>query len=54
VLQENPPPGENQLPEKGQLGKDDMFDIMVERMGKILELVESGHIFKSHVAIQTP
>jgi hypothetical protein len=54
VLQGNPPPGGNQLPEKGQLGKEDLFDIMTERMGKILELVESGHICKSHVVIQTP
>jgi hypothetical protein len=44
VLQENPPPGEDQLPEKGQLGKEDMFGKMVEQMGKILELVESGHL----------
>jgi hypothetical protein len=29
VLQENPPPREDQLPEKGQLGKKDMFGKMV-------------------------
>jgi hypothetical protein len=39
MLQGNPPPGEDQLPEKGQLGEEDMFNIMDERMGKILELV---------------
>lgn len=44
MLQENPPAGEDQLPEKGQLGKEDMFGIMAERMGKILELVESGYL----------
>jgi hypothetical protein len=54
VLQGNPPLIEDQLPEKGQLGKEDMFGIMAERMGEILELVENGHLFKSHVVIQTP
>ena len=53
-LQENPPPGEDQLREKRQLGKEDMFGIMIEQMGEILELVESVHLCKSHVAIQTP
>ena len=36
VLQGNSPLGGNQLPKKGQLGKDDMFGIMTEGMGKIL------------------
>ena len=36
VLQENPPPGEDQLTEKGQLSKEDMFNKMFEQMGKIL------------------
>jgi hypothetical protein len=44
VLQENLPPGEDQLLEKGQLGKEDILSKMVEQMGKILELVESDHI----------
>jgi hypothetical protein len=30
VLQENPPPGEDQLPEKGQLSKEEMFGKMVK------------------------
>jgi hypothetical protein len=54
VLQGNLPPREDQLPERGQISKEDMFFIMDKRMGKILELVESGHICKLHVAIQTP
>jgi hypothetical protein len=36
VLQENLPPGEDQLPEKGQLSKEDVFGKMVEQIGKIL------------------
>jgi hypothetical protein len=36
VLQENLPLGEDQIPEKGQFGKEDMFGKMVEQMGKII------------------
>ena len=54
VMQENPQLERNQLPRKRKLGKEDMFDVMTEKMGKILELVKSNHLFQSHDVIQTP
>jgi hypothetical protein len=51
VLQGKPTPRGNQIPEKGQLGKEDLFGIMTEQIDKILELVESVHICKPNVVI---
>jgi hypothetical protein len=49
VLHGNLLAGGKQLLEKGKLDKEDLFETMTEQMGKILELVESFHLCKSHV-----
>jgi hypothetical protein len=44
----------SQLQEKRQLERENLFILMTERMGRIFELVDSGHHCKSLVASKTP